>query len=204
MVIYNKDLNFEMTFFKKKGMILNQLSSIKYHSWGKENPKFFPTVKAMWSEGGLRPFFKGIWATTVREIVFGCSYEVFRWQFYRGLAWLQGIEFHNVNPNTLRPTEKQKKASKEFKTSYFIGNMMAAGTATILSGPFNYVRNIKYSIPPHTRPPSTYQCLKDLLIETKTQPTRKEALKFLQAQLRLGWGTVRVVTIDLFFLVQYQ
>ena len=42
-------------------------------------------------------------------------------------------------------------------------NVVAAGVATTVSGPFNYVRNIKYSFPADRAPPSTAVILRDLV-----------------------------------------
>jgi hypothetical protein len=43
------------------GMILNQLATIKYHSWNKgEGSNFGSSCVEMYREGGFRPFFKGV------------------------------------------------------------------------------------------------------------------------------------------------
>jgi hypothetical protein len=66
---------------------------------------------------------------------------------------------------------------------------MAAALATILSGPFNFARNIQYASRGEQRPLTTTAILQNLVHETRhhAQPGR-----FLQNRLQLGWGTARV------------
>lgn len=68
-------------------------------------------------------------------------------------------------------------------------SMLAAGFACMVSSPLNYVRNIKYGTPSHQKPPTTYEALMELWVEAK-QSGRPAS--FLQSQLRIGWGTLRV------------
>ena len=52
------------------GVVLNQLTAIKYASWDAEHG-FLTTARRMWAEGGMRPFMKGIVPTVIRDTIFG-------------------------------------------------------------------------------------------------------------------------------------
>ena len=52
------------------GVVLNQLTAIKYASWDAEHG-FLTTAQRMWQEGGIRPFMKGIVPTVLRDTIFG-------------------------------------------------------------------------------------------------------------------------------------
>ena len=71
-------------------------------------------------------------------------------------------------------------------------NMIAACAATLMSSPWNYVRNVQYAVPPGTKHPTAAQALRELLSEAKAKGSTAAALKHLQERLRLGWGTARV------------
>lgn len=58
-----------------------------------------------------------------------------------------------------------------------IYNLGVGITASILSSPFNYVRNVKYATPPHTVCRSDMDILKSISVNYRS--------------LRIGWGTVR-------------
>ena len=124
------------------GMMLNQLATIKYHAWGQEESTRFLAAARQMSAGGLRPFFKGIGATAVRDVFFGVTYELLRNDFY---------------VVTRRPISGMKEAGKRATA-----DLLAACAATLVSSPFNYVRNIKYATMPTLRPKTSYQILKEL------------------------------------------
>jgi len=61
------------------GIILNQLSIIKYHAWSKgEGVSFIQSSKDLYVNGGVYPFFRGMLATGIRDMIFGISYELLR------------------------------------------------------------------------------------------------------------------------------
>ena len=53
------------------GVVLNQLTAIKYASWESDRGGFFVTARSMWREGGVQPFMKGIVPTVIRDTIFG-------------------------------------------------------------------------------------------------------------------------------------
>lgn len=124
----------------------------------------------MFQKGGIRPFYVGSSATVIRDLVFGGCYSIFRYK---------GKQFESLN-------------GQQSATRHLLVNIAAGCLATIASSPFNYVRNVHYATPPEIRPASAYQILLDLWTCSKEKGSRLGQLKFLQARLRIGWGTARV------------
>ena len=75
---------------------------------------------------------------------------------------------------------------------HWMGNFVAAGMATVMSGPFNYVRNIQFATRSHETAASTVVILRDLAQQAAAQHGSIEKLRLLQNKLRIGWGTARV------------
>jgi Mitochondrial carrier protein len=150
--------------------VLNPLSVMKYRKWGNagQGGNIYSEILHVLriSGGSLRPFANGLLPTIYRDVVFGGCYTYMR------------LELQYSFPS-----------SQPWQT-----NMIAAGVATALSGPFNYVRNIQYGTKSNARAPSTYAVLVDLARETCTAPRTRmlDRLVFLCTKLRVGWGTVRV------------
>lgn len=158
------------------GVLTNSISAIKYHTWGQENASFRSSVHEMWNLGGIKPFLKGTTATMTRDMVFGSTYEMLR-------------SFMKVN------AQKSEHTTSNANHAYleFIHNASAAGTATIVSSPFNYVRNMQYATPPNLKPPTMYEALADVWCEAKnSQPSILDRVGFFQQKFRIGWGTARV------------
>lgn len=152
-------------------VLLNPISAVKYKTWGREvNNGVFHEVIGMIRKSGfsIRPFYNGVIPTVMRDVVFGGTYTWLRLQIK--------IWFSLSNQQQ------------------WIGNFVAAGLATILSGPFNYVRTIQFATRSHEIAPSTISILTDLMNETLSieQKTVFSRLQFLQNKLRIGWGTARV------------
>jgi hypothetical protein len=149
------------------GVLLNPFTTIKYKTWGREE------TRAMWTEafgmirksGSFRPFFNGLVPTLYRDLVFGGVYTCLRLQ----IQWWMD----------LKPSEQYK------------ANFVAAGLATIGSGPFNYVRNVQFATKSRNRADSTARVLRDLFEEAETKKGFQK-WSFLQSRLRVGWGTLRV------------
>lgn len=156
------------------GIMLNPASAVKYQTWGQENSSFYATARLMWREGGIKPFLKGTSPTILRDLTFGGIYSLLRNRMFRVL---KSIDAPNTKPS---------------RAEIFIVNFVAAGVATTVSGPFNYVRNIKYSFPADVEPPSTSQILRDVWREAKAKPTLASGAVLLQERFRIGWGTGRV------------
>jgi Mitochondrial carrier protein len=152
-------------------VLLNPISAVKYKTWGREvNNGIFHEVIGMIRKSGfsIRPFYNGVIPTVMRDVVFGGTYTWLRLQIK--------IWFSLSNQQQ------------------WMGNFVAAGLATILSGPFNYVRTIQFATRSHEIAPSTIHILKNLMNETlsKDHETVFSRLQFLQNKLRIGWGTARV------------
>ena len=76
-----------------------------------------------------------------------------------------------------------------------MSSLLAGAMGTIISSPFNYVRNIKYGWPASETPPSATRILTDLLVECKEKTREggwKQGAAHMQDRLRIGWGTARV------------
>ena len=152
-------------------VLLNPISAVKYKTWGREvNNGIFHEVIGMIRKSGfsIRPFYNGVIPTVMRDVVFGGTYTWLRLQIK---IWCS--------------LSNQQQ---------WMGNFVAAGLATILSGPFNYVRTIQFATRSHEIAPSTIHILKDLMKDTLSveHHTIFSRLQFLQNKLRIGWGTARV------------
>lgn len=164
-------------------IVLNPLTAIKYKTWGKteklralravgvdvdqKRRTMIRTASGMIRKAGsLRPFFNGLAPTVYRDVVFGGCYTWLRLQIQ---WWLD-----------LQPNEQ------------YIGNFVAAGLATVASGPFNYARNIQYATSSRDRAQNTVQILQELMEQVAKEKTAIQKWSLLQNRLRIGWGTARV------------
>ena len=152
------------------GLVLAPLSAVKYYSWGTEGSRFFGVSRNMFQRGGVRPFFKAAGATVCRDMMFGCVYEVMRYSLKRHVLSANGDE----------------------RGKTLLANVVAGAVATALSGPLNYVRNMKLSTQPQHSAPSAFSVMADLLRQARLQPRLSGSLSYLQQRLRIGWGTGRV------------
>jgi hypothetical protein len=150
-------------------IILNPLSAIKYRMWGKEEKErgMIQEAKHMWQRGGVSPFFHGVVPTIIRDVVFGGTYTLIRFQ-------LKDSEYTGG--------EKAQWAS----------NMGAAALATVISGPFNLARNIQFATGSTEARPSISSVVMNLFAKASEKETTVDRLKYLQNRLRVGWGTIRV------------
>jgi len=150
--------------------LLNPLSAVKYKTWGRtENLGMAYEVTRMLrqSQMSLRPFFNGLAPTLARDVAFGGCYTVVRLQLQ---SWFE-LE-HNQQ---------------------WMGNFCAAALATVVSGPFNYVRNVQFATKSSETADGILRVLRDLGEATRTHEGGTWAqLRFLQHRLRIGWGTARV------------
>lgn len=149
------------------GVITNSLYAIRSQTWNNPGSTFSSSVCKMWSEGGIKPFMKGITATVSRDATFGMVYEVLR-------HW--GTD-----------EEKKKNASQ------FVHNAAAAGIATIFSGPLNYVRNLQYATPPDKIPPKIGEALLALWQESKSRESVIGRIGIFPERFKIGAGTARVM-----------
>lgn len=162
-------------------LLLNPLSSIKYHMWTKndnggmkDRKSMLSTSSEMLRKGGLRLFFIGTAATVCRDAVFGMCFAGARHELPKIWGW--------------------KGRTDDNKSHMFVLDFVAASAATALSSPFNYVRNIHYSMPVEhgAAIPSHAQILRNLWSEGLQQPTAWLRMQYMGSQLRVGWGTARV------------
>ena len=163
------------------GMILNQLATVKYYAWRRNEPSFSSAASRMLRKGGLSPFFKGIRMTAVRDVVFGCTYEV-----VRGYGRDTVLRFRGSRSND------GSSSNPSSSSLIFWADMTSAGLATVVSGPFNYVRNLQYASPSEQPEPTMKECFKILAKELQEESTLFGKLRRFQQTLRIGWGTARV------------
>lgn len=151
------------------GMALNQMATIKYHMWNSRqtNATFQTATKEMWRKGGYQPFVKGVGITGSRDAIFGIVYEVTRHFLQEHLGHLPLF-------------------------SPVVCNMLGGAFGTILSGPFNYARNLTYHTPPTRQPPRMTKSIKRLFSKALKQPNLWKGLEYLQIRLKIGWGSGRV------------
>ena len=168
--------------------VLNPFSAIKYKTWGRTESRGM-RHEAMTmlhkSSGSLRPFWNGLQPTVYRDVVFGGCYTWLRLQIP---YWYDTYYLEESAVFTTTTTE----TTNLLEDRQWLGNFVAAGLATILSGPFNYARNVQYSTSSRIRADGTFQVLKALVDETIRTPSALERWKLVTSKLRIGWGTLRV------------
>lgn len=148
-------------------MIVNPVTATKYKSWGREvNRGMLKEMMEMFHKGGLRPFGNGLVPTVYRDLFFGGTYTFLRLELQYILQ--------------LRP-EQQWGA-----------NMAAAALATVVSAPFNLVRNVQYATRSREKADGISKILHDFYNDAKSQETTWQRARYIQSRLRIGWGTVRV------------
>eukprot|EP00536_Pseudo-nitzschia_multiseries_P003687 jgi/Psemu1/186450/e_gw1.58.104.1 len=148
-------------------MIVNPVTAIKYKTWGREvNRGMVTETMEMFRKGGLRPFGNGMAPTILRDLCFGGTYTFLR------------LEIQYVFQ--LRPDQQ------------WGANTVAAALATIVSAPFNLVRNVQYATRSREKADGISKVLQDFYREVRSHETTWERARYFQTRLRIGWGTVRV------------
>lgn len=167
------------------GLLMNPISSIKYHFWAKtsvQKGNFISVATDMFQRGGFRPFLVGISATISRDVLFGGAFAYFRHE-------LPPLYSSAVRSNS---SSIGMNASDYIEQKSFFTDLAAGLIATTISSPLNYVRNIHYSCPPDVKADSTGKVLRDLWHSAMAEKTAFLKFSYLQSRLRLGWGTARV------------
>lgn len=121
------------------GMLINVLAGVKYQIWNTPRQgQTFPTMAAeMWQQGGMRAFMKGMYATGLRDTVFGTTYEVLRTALRKRYA---------PDPNGRHGAASGSEAApRPMRMRLFGCDVVAALVATIASGPLNYARNMQFA-----------------------------------------------------------
>lgn len=127
----------------------------------------------MFHHGGAKPFITGTFATVSRDMTFGGCFSVIR----------HGLQ-SNINADA-SGTDR----TREHKVWI---DMIAAICGTVVSSPLNYVRNIHYATHPADHLRTTNDILGELLSQARKADFILDRVLFVQRQLRIGWGTLRV------------
>lgn len=150
-------------------IILNPLAAIKYQGWGQETRSLFHISREMWRDAGAKAYVRGLRSVITRDNVFSVPYVIAQ------------------NHLKTHYPELKKQPLKMFGV-----NCAIVSVAATLSSPFNYIRNRRYSVPFNKPAPSWKMIVQRLMKETRVLPTRYERVRYLQARLCIGWGTLRV------------
>ena len=162
------------------GLALNWLSAAKYRMWGQREPlAFAPTVRAMWRDGGCRPFLAGIVPTVVRDAVFGGAFMVVRTALAARVRDYEQVTEAKAGAGAVGGSRAASVAI----------SFVSGSVATIASAPFNFARNMQYATPPTERAKPTAALIAALFRQARAE---RSPVRFLQRRLRVGWGTVRV------------
>eukprot|EP00299_Pterocystis_sp_00344_P010080 c4428_g1_i1.p1 GENE.c4428_g1_i1~~c4428_g1_i1.p1 ORF type:complete len:174 (+),score=19.18 c4428_g1_i1:414-935(+) len=151
-------------------ILTNPLTYIKHQSWGTHHQgRIYETAVTIFRTGGPVAFLRGVRPTLIRDVVWGGTFHLLRSQ------WLPQARHH-------------VSISQPSIFWGFFDNALAATTATIISSPFNYARNLQYGAEKNVL--STQVLLKDLWREACRAP--EGIVSHLHKRLFFGWGSVRV------------
>jgi hypothetical protein len=135
-------------------LLLNPLTAVKYQTWGRtENRGVWTEALSMARAGSWRPFVKGLGPTILRDTAFGGTYTVLRLHIVQ-----QQQQYNDDNEDHHHDGRRQVNTAA--------ANFVAAALATVVSGPFNYVRNVQYGTPSGERAPTVPKVLVELYRET--------------------------------------
>lgn len=143
-------------------VLLNPLTAVKYKTWGRAE-----------NRGVLTEILHMASVASWRPFVKGLTPTILRDVVFGGTYTLLRL---NIAEYTEVPT----------------ANFCAAMLATVLSGPFNYVRNIQFATRSLEPAKSVPTVLTELTRETMAVHGVLNRLSFVQTKLRIGWGTARV------------
>lgn len=118
----------------------------------------------------------GLGARVWRDIIFGATYSSCRRSWASSLGERIDMSEH----------------AHHLVSGVFIANCAAAAVATVVSGPMNYVQNMQYATSSRNHQLSIVMTLSRLANETTRHRGVFRKAAFLQARLRIGWGTFRV------------
>ncbi|ETN97115.1 hypothetical protein RFI_40416 [Reticulomyxa filosa] len=167
--------------------MMNPVAALKYTRWNDRRSKsLIKEIKSMYNEGGIQQFRKGMFATMMRDVIFGSVFATMR--------------HHQRDKHKLHPQDYDKEKEKDTTENWFEKNrrvwidMNSAFVATMLSSPYNYIRNMQYAVPrDHDgRLPTSLTIFKNFFFEGLKQQGRLAPVRYWIFQLRIGWGTARV------------
>ena len=109
-------------------VLINPLNTVKYYSWNDQNRKLSRVAWNMYKEQGVRSFYRGLLSTIKRDVSFTTTYTI----------------THPIIKNYFGETNYLS----------FLIEIGVVTCGTIISAPFNYVRNQKYKVDPHLPSPT--------------------------------------------------
>jgi hypothetical protein len=183
------------------GFVMNPLAAVKYNFWGRSpahrTRSFLDAGKEMYLKGGLRIYYVGAAATICRDLVFGGVYGVLRHEMPMILDNLAGTSsrrhssYDGTVPGNDSGATSDSREVFHAKPSFTV-NLFAAMIATVLSSPWNYIRNIHYATPYGQDPEKPLSIMRGLWKDACKEKSLFGRLVHLQTNLRVGWGTARV------------
>ncbi|CAE8633842.1 unnamed protein product [Polarella glacialis] len=162
------------------GGALNPLSLIKYQIWRDDEVRrsFFHMAKRLLKDAGPTVFARGIISTVFRDGTFGLCFSLRK--YGQGQAG-------------------REKGLNEFVARDFMVSMACAALGTVISSPFNYVRNRSYAVSSEVALESAcakwnFWCehMGFLWHGMRRQESTLAGFRWLQVRMQLGWGTARV------------
>mmetsp|Transcript_31414 Transcript_31414/g.91353 ORF Transcript_31414/g.91353 Transcript_31414/m.91353 type:complete len:332 (-) Transcript_31414:443-1438(-) len=162
-------------------LILNPVTVTRHRCWSIDPPPpFFTQAMTMWRLDGPRPFLRGARATIVRDLAFGGVFSGLRFA-------LRPASHKNSGGGGGTQSAKAKEKSGDLLT--FAVNVLSAALATVVSSPFNFVRNSQFAVNPAHKAPSISEVLSKLWREAMVH---EHPLTYIRMRLNFGWGALRV------------
>jgi len=156
--------------------LLNPLHVVKFRTWGLPDHErnILRAARDIYAHGGALAFTRGMKATMARDMVFGMVYSSLR----------------------RYTSSKQQQAPTAWRRSReFAVNAASAAVATVVSGPFNYVRNVQFAkFGVDERPPSIPEALRYFARAAREREGVVARARYVQTRLMIGWGTLRVAS----------
>ena len=125
------------------GVVLNQLTAIKYASWESDRGGFFVTARTMWREGGVQPFMKGIVPTVLRDTIFGGVFALSKEGCGRALNRIR---------QRAQMSAERRKASTGSSSSGLTAPTSSSAAPTPLSASAGVVSTTGIDLPPSPPP----------------------------------------------------
>ena len=207
---WNKNISYSTTTKNMKSSFQSSQQSTTTNGGGSSSSKryqsFLSTGHQMFKQGGFSSIFRGNLVTMVRDVIFGSIFTISRF-YFRDMSEIS---------SSSRPknSKEDRKGGMRRAVMLVFVDFLSGSAATILSSPFNYVRNILYSLP------SSYEnmnnnkkktsggklggkgdCIKEMKNKYSTinilirlyqdALNSKSLFQHLQSRLRIGWGTLR-------------
>ena len=156
-------------------IFMSPLHVVKYRTWGRPDAErgFGRTAAEIVRRSGAGGLYRGLPATLLRDVLFGGCF---------------GFVRHDLRAKAERNPALSAAPSG---APAFASDVLAAATASVVSAPFNYARNVQFAASLSAAPPSTWAAIGGLLREAREQPAAAR-LRYLRQRLNVSWGTLRV------------